>query len=185
MCTSVYFFIFRLCTKQLHSPSVIYVKDVLEALRLPPGTQKALTTPQCLLLPSSLSHLNSRMYKKAVNPVEVLMLGLKLHSHRQVWEKQVVLPSVTRCWICLASQNKNKSDPASSKRTALFIVRWYLWLGWKKRCIFFIDPKFNCILLYGDTVQHGTVIFSNIWPGLFLKWLTSFKNDLKSKSISQ
>lgn len=75
--SSVDFCIFGVCTKRLQSPSVIYGKDVLEALRPAPGTQEALATPQCLLLPSSLSHLNSRMYKKAINPAENLMLGLK------------------------------------------------------------------------------------------------------------
>lgn len=82
----VHFCIFSLSAKWLQSPSLIYGKDVLEALRLPPETREALTTPQCLLLPSSLSHLNSRMNKKMFNPAENLALALKLHSHRQVWD---------------------------------------------------------------------------------------------------
>lgn len=56
----------------------------MEALRLPPGGEVALTTPLCLLLLSSRSHLNSRAHQKMLNPAENLMLGLKLWSHRQV-----------------------------------------------------------------------------------------------------
>lgn len=83
--------IFRVFAKWLESPSQICGKVALEALKHIPGRDGALTTPQCLLVSSSLSHLNGRPYQRMLNPAENLLLSLKLLSYRQMWEMQVVL----------------------------------------------------------------------------------------------
>lgn len=85
------------CCIFILSPSQIYGKAVLEAFTLPPGRRGAPTTLRCLLPSSSVSHLNSRVYQKMLNPAESRLFGLKLQSHRQVREMQVVLSSRTKC----------------------------------------------------------------------------------------